>query len=222
MKVTAVVLGAGSGTRMKASVNKVFLEIAGVPVIKRSVDAFLNCKSIDEVVVVCKENDLCEMKKLFCDSPVNFVVGGETRQQSVKNAVESIENCDYIVIHDGARPFVTQTVIESTLADAVKYKAAATGVYVKDTIKVVDKDGFIVSTPDRSSLISIQTPQIFDFDIYKKACENAVKKGINATDDCALVEMQGYNVKVTLGDYNNIKITTPEDLPLGESIVNMR
>ncbi len=218
----AVILGAGNGTRMGIDKSKMLLDISGKTVIERSVEAFLDLPQIDEIIVVCRECDVDEFSKLISDEKVSFAIGGETRQQSVKNAVETIEDCDYLIIHDGARPLVSQKVIINTLDKAIDCGAAATGVRVKDTIKVVDDSLMITATPQRSSLISIQTPQIFKFDLYKEALDAAAKQGRDYTDDCQLVENIGQNVYAVLGNYENIKITTKDDVLSAEAIIKAR
>lgn len=222
MNVTAVILAAGSGTRMQRRENKVLLDLGGKPVIWHSAAPFLRCKSITQAVLVCKKEEEPLFRKVFAGEDILYVTGGKTRQESVANAVAAVSDCDFIAIHDGARPFVTQELILKTLADAVQCGAAATGVFVKDTIKVVDGAMHIVSTPDRSRLISVHTPQIFAFDLYRSACAHAAETGLQATDDCMLVESVGHKVKITPGSYENIKITTPGDLALGEAILKMR
>lgn len=218
----AVILGAGNGTRMGIDKSKLLLDLCGKTVIERSVEAFLNLAVIDEIIVVCRECDVEEFSRLLPDEEVSFVVGGATRQESVKNAVETIDECDYIIIHDGARPLVSQNTILKTLDEAQISQAAATGVYVKDTIKVIDKDLNIVDTPERSSLISIQTPQIFDFSVYKKALEKATEQKKDFTDDCRLVENLGLQVKTVIGEYENLKITTKSDVILAEALIKAR
>ena len=202
--------------------SKMLLEIGGKTVIERSVAAFSDMPEIDEIIVVCRECDVDLFSQLITDEDVSFVIGGETRQQSVMNAVETIDECDYIIIHDGARPLVTQKAIINTLDKAQECRAAATGVTVKDTIKVVDDNLAIVDTPDRSRLISIQTPQIFDFGLYKEALKKAQADSKDYTDDCQLVENLGTKVYAVQGDYDNIKITTKSDIPLAENILKMR
>ena len=218
----AVILGAGNGTRMGIDKSKMLLEIGGKTVIERSVAAFSDMPEIDEIIVVCRECDVDLFSQLITDEDVSFVIGGEIRQQSVMNAVETIDECDYIIIHDGARPLVTQKAIINTLDKAQECRAAATGVTVKDTIKVVDDNLAIVDTPDRSRLISIQTPQIFDFGLYKEALKKAQADSKDYTDDCQLVENLGTKVYAVQGDYDNIKITTKSDIPLAENILKMR
>ena len=218
----AVILGAGNGTRMGIDKSKLLLDLCGKTVIERSVEAFLNLAVIDEIIVVCRECDVEEFSRLLPDEEISFVVGGATRQESVRNAVETIDECDYIIIHDGARPLVSQNTILKTLDEAQISQAAATGVYVKDTIKVIDKDLNIVETPERSSLISIQTPQIFDFSVYKKALEKATEQKKDFTDDCRLVENLGLQVKTVIGEYENLKITTKSDVILAEALIKAR
>ena len=219
MNNIAIILGAGNGTRMKTKDSKLLLKIGGKTVIERSVDAFLSSSDIDEVIVTVREQDIETFSALLTDERVTFVIGGDTRQQSVRNAVETIDECGLLAIHDGARPLISSDAIDDTVRAAKEYSAAATGVHVKDTIKVVDKDGFVVNTPDRSTLFAVQTPQIFDFELYKSALEFAEKNGRDFTDDCQLVEYYGKKVKMVTGDYTNIKITTPEDIDFAESIL---
>lgn len=145
----AVVLAAGNGTRMGIDKSKLLIDIGGKTVIERSVAVFENMAEIDEIIVVCRECDVEIFSKLLPQENITFVIGGETRQQSVKNAVETIDDCDYIIIHDGARPLVTPETVVKTLDEAQIRKAAATGVFVMDTVKVVDESLNIVGTPNR-------------------------------------------------------------------------
>lgn len=218
----AVVLAAGNGTRMGIDKSKLLIDIGGKTVIERSVAVFENMAEIDEIIVVCRECDVEIFSKLLPQENITFVIGGETRQQSVKNAVETIDDCDYIIIHDGARPLVTPETVVKTLDEAQIRKAAATGVFVKDTVKVVDESLNIVGTPNRKNLVLIQTPQIFEFNTYKNALEAAQKDGKDYTDDCRLVEHIGVECGVVIGEYENIKITTKGDVPMAESILKAR
>ena len=204
---------------MKTKDRKLLLKINGKTVLERSVNAFLNISDIDEVIVVAREKDIPAFSDILTDERVSFVVGGDTRQQSVMNAVDVIDNCELIIIHDGARPLIKSEDIENTIRAAKENKAAAVGVFVKDTVKVVDKNGFVVSTPDRSTLFAVQTPQIFDFELYRKAAQNAREKGLDFTDDCQLVESFNQKVKTVVGSYSNIKITTPDDIVLAENLL---
>ncbi len=218
----AVILAAGSGTRMGIDKSKLLLDIGGKTVIERTVGVFEDMAEVDEIIVVCRECDFETFSKLLPGENITFVIGGDTRQQSVKNAVDTIDECDYIIIHDGARPLVLEDTIIKTLDKAQTDKAAAAGVYVKDTIKLVDGDLNIAGTPDRKCLVSIQTPQIFEFELYKKALDKAVEQGRDYTDDCQLVENLGAKVSVVIGEYDNIKITTKSDIPLAESLIRAR
>ncbi|WP_294774102.1 2-C-methyl-D-erythritol 4-phosphate cytidylyltransferase [uncultured Eubacterium sp.] len=219
MSNIAVILAAGNGTRMKTKDSKLLLKINGKTVLERSVNAFLNISDVDEVIVVAREKDIPAFSDILTDERVSFVVGGDTRQQSVMNAVDVIDDCELIIIHDGARPLIKSEDIENTIRAAKENKAAAVGVFVKDTVKVVDKNGFVVSTPDRSTLFAVQTPQIFDFELYRNAAQNAREKGFDFTDDCQLVESFNKKVKTVVGSYSNIKITTPDDIVLAENLL---
>ena len=218
----AVIVAAGNGTRMGTDKSKLLLEIGSKTVIERTVETFENMAEIDEIIVVCRECDFEEFSRLLPGENISFVFGGATRQQSVKNAVDTIEECDYIIVHDGARPLVLADTVIRTLDKAQTNQAAAVGVYVKDTVKLVYDDLNIAGTPNRKYLVSIQTPQIFDFKLYKNALDAAVSQGRDYTDDCQLVENIGSKVSVVIGEYDNIKITTKSDIPLAESYLNAR
>lgn len=204
---------------MKTKDSKLLLKINGKIVLERSVNVFLNISDVDEVIVVAREKDIPAFSDILTDERVSFVVGGDTRQQSVMNALDVIDDCELIIIHDGARPLIKSIDIENTIRAAKENKAAAVGVFVKDTVKVVDKNGFVVSTPDRSTLFAVQTPQIFDFELYRNAAQNAREKGLDFTDDCQLVESFNKKVKTVVGSYSNIKITTPDDIVLAENLL---
>ena len=218
MSNTAIILAAGNGTRMKADKSKLLLEINNMTVIERTVKTFSSIDEIDNIIVVVRENDIPLFKDVLLKYNVTYCIGGNSRQESVSNAVKVIDACDLLIIHDGARPLVTADEIKATL----KYGAAAVGVPVKDTIKVIDKDNKIIDTPERSSLIAIQTPQIFKFDKYVSAMNLATEQGKDFTDDCKLLENMNESVYVVIGEYSNIKITTPEDIPTAVSILNSR
>ena len=222
MSKTAIILGAGSGTRMKSEKSKLLLELCGKTVIERTVEKFTSSPYVDEVIVVCREADLEAFEKHLSKFELSYCFGGSTRQESVANAVETIDEADLLIIHDGARPLITEKEIADAVMAAKKNGAAAVGVPVKDTIKIVDGNMQIVSTPDRSSLVAIQTPQVFSFKIYKQALELAKQQNADFTDDCALFENMGIPVFAVKGEYSNIKITTPEDIPMAESIIKMR
>ena len=220
MSNVAVILGAGNSTRMKTEKSKLLLKINGQTVIERSVNAFLNVSDIDEIIVVARQQDIEVFSSILDDERISFVVGGATRQESVYNAIQTIDEAELIAIHDGARPLIREEDIENTIRQAKEHSAAAVGVPVKDTIKIIDNDNFVVETPNRSNLFAVQTPQIFDFGLYKQIMDKAVEQGRDYTDDCQLAENNGVKVKMVAGSYTNIKITTPDDIPVAESILN--
>ncbi len=223
--VSAVIVSAGNSSRM-GGINKQFLEIDNIPVVAQTISVFQKSPLIDEIIVVTRECDIDAVNILVKDynfsKVLSVVYGGETRQLSVYNGVTSTSNnSDFVVIHDGARPLVTEKVIEDTLRVAFEYGAAATGVKVKDTVKQVNESDDIVATPDRNYLRFIQTPQIFNKSLYLDAV-NTVENSRDFTDDCMLVEAYGKIVKFVDGDYENIKITTPEDVELAENYLKRR
>lgn len=223
--VSAVIVSAGNSTRM-GGINKQFLEIDGMPVIARSIKAFQDNSLIDEIVIVTRFQDVesvRELVKKYNFSKVDTIVcGGDTRQESVLNGLNCVScKADLIAIHDGARPLVSDSVITETIKMAIEYGAAATGVKVKDTVKQVDDNNTIVATPNRAYLRFIQTPQIFNKSLYLDAVKT-VKNSKDFTDDCMLIEAYGKTVKFVDGDYENIKITTPEDVELAESYLKRK
>ena len=223
--VSAVIVSAGNSTRM-GGINKQFLEINGTPVLVHTISVFNNCDFIDEIIIVTRESDVDNVLSLVDNYSLNKVAkvvnGGETRQISVLNGVNATcSKSDYIVIHDGARPLVTENVIYDTFIAALEFSAAATGVKVKDTVKQVNDNDDIIVTPDRAYLRFIQTPQIFEKSLYLNAV-NTVENSKDFTDDCMLIEAYGRTVKFVNGDYENIKITTPEDVELAENYLKRR
>lgn len=222
MSVSVVVLCAGSGTRMKMDKSKLLILLGGKTVLERSVMAFSDIPEITQRIVVCRKRDLEEFKLILKNYDVEFVVGGETRQQSMFNALRTVENADFIAIHDGARPLVKKESIVSAIKHARSVGGAAIGVPVKDTIKRVDGNSIISETVDRSNLISIQTPQVFDYEKYKECFDIAQKSGLDFTDDCQIFELNALKVALVIGNYDNIKITTPEDIAFANSILKSR
>ena len=223
--ISAVIVSAGNSTRM-GGINKQFLELDGLPLIVNTITMFQRCNMIDEIIIVTRESEIDAVAKLVEKYDFykvnNIVAGGETRQLSVYEGVTSTSNItDLVVIHDGARPLVTVKVIEETIKAAAEFGAAATGVKVKDTVKVVDDNDNIIDTPDRTYMRFIQTPQVFDKKLYLDAV-NTVENSKDFTDDCKLLEAYGKTVKLVDGDYDNIKITTPEDIELAESYLKRR
>lgn len=224
--VSAVIVAAGSSSRMKSNISKQLMLIGDKPVLHHTVSAFVKSGVIDEIIVVCPENDIEKFKLLFEKSnikiPVKFTTGGKTRQESVSNGVRlTSDKCNFIAIHDGARPLVTSESIEKVISDAVTFGASTLAVPVKDTIKLAENNT-VVETPPRDKLYIIQTPQVFDKVTYQKAYENALLKGRDFTDDCQLIESIGGSVHITVGDYTNIKITTGEDIAVAEAFLKLR
>ena len=222
---SVVIVSAGRGSRMKADINKQFLKLKGKEVIAHTIDKFYNNKNIDEIVVVVKEDEADFFRRNIIDKygykNIKIAFGGKERQDSVFNGLKAVnERGDIVLIHDGARPFVTDEIIKNSIECAKKNKCVIVGVPVKDTIKIINKDNEVCDTPNRSTLWSIQTPQVFEYLSIIKAHKIAKEKSYYGTDDSMLMEYLGYNVKVIEGSYNNIKITTPEDLKIGEEILN--
>ena len=221
---SVVIVSAGRGSRMKADINKQFLKLKGKEVIAHTIDKFYNNKNIDEIVVVVKEDEADFFRRNIIDKygykNIKIAFGGKERQDSVFNGLKAVnERCDFVLIHDGARPFVTDEIIKNSIECAKKNKCVIVGVPVKDTIKIINKDNEVCDTPNRSTLWSIQTPQVFEYSSIIKAHQMAKEENYYGTDDSMLMEHFGYNVKVVEGSYNNIKITTPEDLKIGEEIL---
>ncbi|MBR4173641.1 MAG: 2-C-methyl-D-erythritol 4-phosphate cytidylyltransferase [Clostridia bacterium] len=215
---SAVIVAAGSGRRMGAGINKVYLMLGGKTVLENTVDAFEQCGKIDEIVIVT--DDVARCKALFSGyKKVSAVIlGGATRQESVKNGLSAARG-GIVAIHDGARALVLEKDIEKVVVDAEKYGAAALGVKCKDTLKIADSEGFIEKTADRDFIYQIQTPQVF---FRERIIEAHKMCNGNFTDDCAVMESIGERVKITEGSYDNIKITTPEDLIIAEKIIEKR
>ncbi len=218
-KVGAVIVAAGSSRRM-GGVDKVLAPLGGKPVLARVIDVFQKCASIDQIVVVLSQQNLEKGQQLVAEQGWSKVTdvcpGGERRQDSVVAGLSRLSHCSWVVIHDGARPLVTVDLIEDGLEAATETGAAVAAVPVTDTIKVAGDDRFVQETPPRHNLWAVQTPQVFRFDIIAEAYRQA--KG-EATDDATLVEQLGFRVKLYMGSYGNIKVTTPDDLALAEVFV---
>ncbi|MBE7048546.1 MAG: 2-C-methyl-D-erythritol 4-phosphate cytidylyltransferase [Ruminococcaceae bacterium] len=219
--ISCIVAAAGKGSRMGADVNKIFLEFGGMPVLAHTLLALERCDAIHEIVIVTSEEDMLGCKDIAAEFSINKVktitLGGAMRQDSVRNALQEISpKTEIVLIHDGARPLLTEDVIQSVIRGVEEHKAAAAGVACKNTLKIADDEQFILSTPDRNHMYEIQTPQGFNRDLIILAHQKAVENHIQATDDCYLAEQLGIPVKIVPGDYRNIKITTPEDLALAE------
>ena len=226
MSNTAVILAAGLGKRMQAGHNRQFIEICGQSVLTHTLTVFAQIPEIANIVLVVRagEEDTCQnMIPEIAENKTVLAIGGKERQDSVHNGIRAITwECEYILIHDGARPLVTEDVIRRTLLAAQNSGAAICAVPVKDTIKQADSDGNVLATIPRESLWAVQTPQVFRADLIRRAYENAYVHNHYGTDDASLVEYLGEKIKIVTGDYENIKITTPEDIPTAEQILQKR
>ena len=224
-KTTAIIVAAGLSKRM-VGIDKQFIELCGKPVIARSISAFENCDKIDNIVVVARKDSILKIQKIVetegFKKVSDIVEGGSIRAESVRKGVEVCLDSKVLLIHDGARPLVTDEIIKSVIDATEIYGACTSGVKVKNTIKIIDKSGMIISTPNRDTLLSIQTPQGFKTEVYKEAIKRVLGNSIKITDDCMLVELMGKDVFTVDGSYENIKITTNEDILLAESIIRDR
>lgn len=219
----AVIVAAGSASRM-GGVDKILTDLNGEPVIVHTVRAFQECPAIKEIVVVTTPDKLTRIMELChgFDKLTAVVAGGKTRPESVSNGLNALSSkVKLAAIHDGARPLVTWELIDRTVRAANTYGAAAPGIPVKDTIKVVT-GGVVKSTPERATLQAVQTPQVFDIDLLRGALKKAAQDEVQITDDCSAVEHIGMSVKIVLGDERNLKITTPLDLKFAQIILEER
>ena len=220
----AIIMAAGKGSRMGQRVNKQYLEIKNKPILYYTLRAFSQCNCIDEIIVVVAEGEMDYCKQEIINK-YNFlkvkhvVVGGKERQHSVLNGLKAVTNCEIVIIHDGARPFINESIIRNAALYANLYGATACGVRPKDTIKMVDSSGFSMKTPDREMLFCVQTPQAFKYDLILKCHKKISEEGAYVTDDTMVVERYGNKVYLYEGSYSNIKITTPEDLEIGRVIL---
>ncbi len=214
-KVGVVIAAGGSSQRMGE--NKLFVRLGDKPLLARVIDAFERCPLVDQIVVVVNQKNLERCRRLVAEgrwSKVSDVCpGGERRQDSVAAGLKRLDKCDWVVVHDGARPLVTVDLIEHGLEAAKETGAAVAAVPVTDTIKVAGDDRIVHQTPPRQNLWAVQTPQVFRTDIITEAYQKA---NVDVTDDASLVEQLGYKVKLYMGSYDNIKVTTPDDLTLAE------
>jgi 2-C-methyl-D-erythritol 4-phosphate cytidylyltransferase len=223
-KHSVIVLAGGSGSRMKSSVPKQYLELKGKPVLAYSLLAFEN-SFIDEIILVCRKGEEAYCRKEYVEKyhlkkVTSVTPGGAERYLSVQEGLKKIEHADYIWIHDGARPFVTEELLERLRSAVEEKKAVVPGVRVKDTIKQTDENGKIIATVPRQNLWNVQTPQVFSGELIREAYRKLTKAGIrDVTDDGMVVEkMMEQKVWIVEGDYDNMKITTPEDMKIGEII----
>jgi 2-C-methyl-D-erythritol 4-phosphate cytidylyltransferase len=222
-KLGAVIVAAGKGSRMKTIESKQYLQLGKRPILVHTLQLFQNIPEIDQIVLLVGEADLerCRsyVREYTLSKVVQVLVGGKERQDSVQKGLEALAaDIEWVLVHDGVRPFVAPEQVLACWHKAKEHEAAVLAVPVKDTIKIVDATGQIQSTPDRRSLWAIQTPQAFRVSLLKEAHAQAKRESFIGTDDAMLVERMGIPVHVVEGDYYNIKITTPEDLPWAQWI----
>lgn len=224
-KASAIVVAAGSGSRMNACINKQYLLLSGKPILAHTLEVFEGSFFVSEIIVVINREEHeqfedCILKPYKFAKIKAVVDGGATRQESVFNGLAKVsDGIEIVAVHDGARPFVTLDIIKDSIDIAAISGAACVGVPAKDTIKQVNQSGIVEKTLERATLWSIQTPQVFSKIILKKAHRKAIADGFIGTDDCSLVERLGQPVQMVMGSYSNIKITTPEDLAFAEILV---
>lgn len=227
-KVTALIPAAGMGRRMGRTVAKQFLPLGDKPMLAHTLLAFQRASEIDEIIPILSKEDMESclrdiIEQYHITKVKTLVVGGKERQDSVMNGLNKLEkDASIVLVHDGVRPFVTHEMIKESIDHARKGECVAVGVPLKDTIKEVDDKQMVRNTLERSRLWAIQTPQTFPLKILKRAYEESYKRNAHGTDDAMLVERAGGKVRVIMGSYENIKITTPEDLILAEEILKRR
>lgn len=221
--VAAIIVAAGASSRMGGQGSKLLLPLGGKPVLAHTLSAFCRCQTVREIIVVARPEEHAAFAQIAAQVglPCRFAGGGETRQESVANgAAAACPTAEYLAVHDGARPLVEPAEIDRVARDAFAHRAAALGVRVKDTIKVVDEAGNIVSTPDRGGLWAVQTPQVVECALYLRALMEARQQNRIFTDECGMVEALGIQPHLTPGSYRNIKITTPEDLAAAAALLH--
>lgn len=223
---SVIIVAAGSGKRMNMGINKQFIKLNKKEIIAHTIEAFYKNKNIDEIIVCIKKEEEELFKKEIIDKNkfknIKIAYGGKERQDSIYNGLRKLSNkCNIVLIHDGARPFVDDRIINESISTAMEKKAVVVGTPVKDTIKIVN-DGNIEGTPSRATLWSAQTPQTFEYNLIIRAYDEAYKNNYYGTDDSMLVENIGQKVTMIMGSYDNIKITSPEDIGIGEQILNSK
>lgn len=222
---TAVIVAAGDGTRMGSRMSKQLIPLCGRPAIEYTLRAFQSCDLIREIIVVARPQDINDIAQIaFVFKKVMAITaGGADRAESVRKGIHAASRVTtHYAIHDGARVLITPDEITRVLNAAYETDAATLGIPVTDTVKIVGEDGNILSTPDRSTLWAVQTPQVFERSLYRRAIDHAVENGLSVTDDCAMVEAIGTPVRVVRGEYTNIKLTTPADITIAEALLKRR
>lgn len=216
----AVIVAAGSASRM-GGIDKVMAPLGGEPMIVKTVRAFQSCEAIAEIIIVTRQDLVAPIQELCreMDKVRAVVIGGASRQESVWLGLNAFSGkIQMAAVHDGARPLISWELIDRTVRAANSYGAAAPAIPVKDTIKV-ERSGLVESTPDRSRLRAVQTPQVFDFDLLRGALQKAREDGAEVTDDCSAVERLGMKIRLVEGEERNLKVTTPLDLKIAELLL---
>lgn len=225
--VSVIIAAAGMSNRMGSKINKQFIDIDNKPILVHTLNKFEQSPYVDEIILISKEQEVeyCRkeiVRKYGFKKIKKIIRGGKERQDSIYNGILALdEKCDIVLTHDGARPFVRKENIEDGIKGVITYGACVIGVPVKDTIKAIDDENDVHHTPKRSMLWAAQTPQCFWKKLLQEGYEYAIEEGIVGTDDSSLVEKVGNKVKMIMGNYDNIKITTPEDLIIAESLLKV-
>lgn len=215
MSIKAIITAGGTSSRY-GNKNKLLENVNGKEIIRHTTDTFLKIQEIDEIIISANASIIEILKLFFMGNPkIKIIEGGATRQTSVYNALQAAGDCDYVLIHDGARPMISEEIIKKVIQEVKTKKALTVAAKTIDTIKEVDKDLKITKTVDRTHLYNTQTPQAFSFDLIKKIHEEL--KGKNFTDDAGMVEQKGYDVYIVEGEYKNIKITTKTDIEIAKT-----
>lgn len=220
MTICVILLAGGTGSRMRMSTPKQYLHLKNKPVIHYSFDVFRKMPEVAEIVVVCNEEYRHFFEQHSSSPKITFALPGTRRQDSVENGFKAkTSNSPIICIHDGVRPFITETIIRKAIDAAKEYGAATVGMPVKFTVKECDTAQIVTNTPDRNRVWEIQTPQVIKASLLGRAFDNVNSKGLTVTDDVSMVELLGLPVKLVEGCYTNLKITTPDDLSLSEYLL---
>lgn len=228
-KHCAIIVAGGKGKRLPGTISKQYIEMAGKPVILHTIETFNSIQTISQMMIVLPKQDVDWFNKTYIQnrnwqSDIRVIAGGKERQDSVYRGLMAIDNPKdtVVAVHDGVRPFIEPDIIKQSYGVAEQFGACVVGVPVKDTIKQVNQEGMVIDTPDRQTLWQVQTPQTFDYDLLLHAHEMALQDGFMGTDDAMLVERTGHAVVMTMGSYNNIKITTADDLNYADFLLTKK
>ena len=224
-RIVVIIPAAGKGERMDTGVKKPYLLLADKPVLSHTIERFEHNSAIDDIFLIVHKSDFESCRNTVLE-PYKYkkvrglISGGETRQESVFNGLSALtDDVKYVIIHDGVRPFISDEIIAKCLEATAEWGASVAAVPVKETIKVANENHFINQTPDRNLLWRVQTPQVFRKTLIETAHKKAIQEGHGAPDDATLVERLGSPVKLVMGSYKNIKLTTPEDMQFAETII---